>query len=121
MWDSLFPAGPSRCIAYLRTDVVVCYTGTVVKTVTEGWVPLSHGTATSYNRGCPCDLCKAKNTARNTTLRNQRTAQRVLIHGRLVAPLPPEKHGKYSTYVNWKCRCIPCTDANTIACSKKAK
>jgi hypothetical protein len=99
----------------------VCYTGAVVKTVAQGWVPLSHGSATSYNRGCPCDLCKAKNTARNTTLRTRRMAQRVLINGRLVAPLPPEKHGKQSTYSNWGCRCIPCTDANTIACSKKAK
>lgn len=51
----------------------------------------------------------------NRAQRNKaaRLARRVLIDGRLVAPLPEEKHGLRSTYVNHGCQCGPCTDAAT--------
>lgn len=46
--------------------------------------------------------------------RDARMARRVLVDGRLVAAhLPDEKHGLQTTYGNWGCRCLPCTEANT--------
>lgn len=51
----------------------------------------------------------------NRAQRNRaaRLARRVRVDGRLVAPLPDEKHGTTSAYSNWGCRCLPCTEANT--------
>ncbi len=45
--------------------------------------------------------------------RAARLARRFEIDGRLVAPLPPEKHGLQSSYTNHGCRCAQCTAANT--------
>jgi hypothetical protein len=42
-------------------------------------------------------------------LRRLRAAERVLVGGRLVAPV--EQHGSESTYNNWGCRCVRCTVA----------
>lgn len=42
-------------------------------------------------------------------LRELRGRLRVPVDGRLVAPVA--QHGSESTYVNWLCRCVPCTDA----------
>ena len=41
-------------------------------------------------------------------LRELRGRLRVLVDGRLVAPV--EQHGSESTYNNWMCRCVPCGD-----------
>lgn len=81
------------------------------RTVAEGWVPIRHGIASSYNRGCRCDDCTARHRERLATYLSRRRALRVLVDGRLVAPLPAEKHGKVSTYVNHACRCVPCVAA----------
>ena len=45
-------------------------------------------------------------------LRELRGRLRVLVDGRLVAPVPVEQHGSQSTYNNWMCRCEPCSVAN---------
>lgn len=63
---------------------------------------------TDYEHGCRCDTCRAANTNRTNRRRHQRRAMRQLINGDLVAPLPPERHGHISTYVNWDCRCPAC-------------
>lgn len=53
----------------------------------------------------------------NRAQRNRaaRLARRVEIDGRLVAPLPPERHGLQASYTNWGCRCEDCTRANSSA------
>lgn len=58
------------------------------------------GTCYSHHK-CRCDVCKAANAARCDRRRRQRDPSK----------LPPEKHGKKSTYSNWNCRCTECTQA----------
>lgn len=56
-------------------------------------------------------------TEDNKQRRRQRWAKadsRVLIDGRMVAVDAPN-HGSTSTYGNWQCRCIPCTDMHTAS------
>lgn len=45
-----------------------------------------------------------------TTRMERRRAQRSLVDGRLVA-VADVAHGSKCTYVNWACRCAPCTVA----------
>ena len=52
-------------------------------------------------------------TAQNRQWRHERYAQRVLIGGRWIAPLPSDQHGKPGTYCNHGCRCAECTYAAT--------
>lgn len=47
-------------------------------------------------------------------LRELRGRLRVLVDGRLVAPVPDEQHGSESTYNNWCCRCVPCGDVARV-------
>lgn len=52
--------------------------------------------------------------------RQKRWAQRdsrELIDGRLVAT-KANAHGSVSTYGNWGCRCVPCTEAHTVEHNK---
>jgi hypothetical protein len=51
----------------------------------------------------------------NRAQRNRaaRLARRVLVDGRLVAPLPPERHGLASSYSNHGCRCELCSQAGS--------
>jgi len=44
--------------------------------------------------------------------RARNRARRVLVDGRLVAPLPEERHGTESTFNNWGCQCEPCTTSH---------
>ena len=60
----------------------------------------NHGTKSTYVMGCRCAECRAANTERNNVNRWLRSAR--------VHELPPEKHGLYSTYTNWMCRCEAC-------------
>jgi hypothetical protein len=57
-----------------------------------------HGTAVEYNRGCRCEECKAHNAARHRAGAVDRMSR-------------PEEipHGTESGYVNWYCRCGPCS------------
>lgn len=66
-----------------------------------------HGTAYGYvYYQCRCDECVA-------AIRAARIAQKKDRHAR-VGTLPSEKHGNYSTYLNWGCRCQPCRKAFQI-------
>lgn len=90
------------------------------KTVAEGWVPLRHGTRSSYCRGCRCDECRRANTVRHRAANSSWKAahkrrnyeRRIFVAGRWVAPLPDERHGKLDTYIRHGCRCISCARAN---------
>lgn len=44
-------------------------------------------------------------------LRRRRAARREWVNGHLTAPLPADKHGKRSTFLNWSCKCERCLDA----------
>jgi hypothetical protein len=52
-----------------------------------------------------------REAATQRRLRERRGRLRVLVDGRLVAPVPDEQHGSVSTYSNWMCRCAACSDA----------
>jgi hypothetical protein len=53
----------------------------------------------------------AKDVAKR--FREEKFAMREWVGGYLVAThLPPEKHGKQSTYVSYGCRCDDCTKAH---------
>lgn len=75
------------------------------------------GSGAGYVRGCRCDVCTQANTDRCRARRDERLAARVEVNGRLVVvdETQVENHGKRSTYMNWGCRCVPCTDSNTVA------
>lgn len=64
------------------------------------------GTITRYVSGCRCIACKQVAAERTKRLR----------HERLTRPIPATvKHGTYSTYMNWGCRCEPCKAAGSAA------
>lgn len=96
--------------------------------MTESW----HGTLSGYSHhGCRCEACGTAmreysrqrrqrlaaeglpvyrhepERARNRKAR--RRAERVLVNGRLIHPRAT--HGVRTSYTNWACRCVPCTDA----------
>jgi hypothetical protein len=76
--------------------------------------PNQTGTGYAYY-GCRCVDCRAVHRRRQGRSRHQRMDARVLVDGRLVAPLPPDRHGKVGTYRYHGCRCVPCTVANAQA------
>jgi hypothetical protein len=57
-----------------------------------------------------------REAATQRRLRERRGRLRVLVDGRLVAPV--QQHGSESTYNNWMCRCVPCGD---VARANKAE
>lgn len=70
-----------------------------------------HG-ASAYGSGsCKCDTCTEAHRQRHVVERARRRAARVLIDGRLVAPIAAELHGRASTYANHGCHCDPCREA----------
>jgi hypothetical protein len=50
-----------------------------------------------------------KNSAAYRDMQWRRREERVLVDGRWVA-VNAEFHGRYTTYNNWHCRCVPCSD-----------
>lgn len=79
---------------------------------------VSHGFESTYiNWGCRCTPCTAANSRAQADHRERRRRQgrRVLIDGRWTCVVYGVEHGHYSTYLNWSCRCVPCTDAATGA------
>jgi len=82
-----------------------------------------HGTEGRYNEGCTCPGCRAAHAKKHREYTRRKMAQRVLIDGRLVAPVPAEMHGKHSTYRQYGCKCAPCVEANrvTIAAQRTAR
>ena len=85
---------------------------------------LRHGSQRAYvSDGCHCPVCRAGNTTRHRDLRKTRFSKRVLVGGRLIAPVPTERHALMTTYNNWGCRCWPCTKAASaykVAARRKA-
>jgi hypothetical protein len=55
------------------------------------------------HHGCRCDVCRAANSRRVRKRRQERDPSQ----------LPREEHGKQATYINWNCRCEPCTRAHS--------
>lgn len=53
---------------------------------------------------------KLKDAAAQRNWLRKRYAERMLINGRLVAPLPAGRHGRMVTYVKHGCRCDLCRD-----------
>jgi len=51
----------------------------------------------------------------------RRLARRYLVDGHLVAPLPPEQHGRPGTYTNHGCRCVRCRAAWTTYNARRRK
>jgi hypothetical protein len=85
--------------------------------MTAGWVAVDarkHDSSTYGNQGCRCGVCRASHNAYVRRARLRRAARRVLVDGRLVAPVPAERHGRPSTYVNWRCQCLPCLKAHNV-------
>lgn len=76
---------------------------------------VQHGTNRMYQyERCRCAVCRRWNADRSAQARAQRSERRELVDGRWTATyLPWELHRRHSTYVNHRCRCRPCTDANT--------
>lgn len=74
-----------------------------------------HGLPWIYDHGCRCQPCRDAKARYYRSLVRKRMARRELIDGRLVAPVPAERHGKSVTYRNHGCRCVPCTVANRDA------
>lgn len=81
--------------------------------------PEQHGTTTAYGYGCKCGDCREAHAAYRLELYYRRKNMRRLLLGRwMQADLPPDgpwRHGLYSTYMGWSCRCDPCSDAYSEA------
>ncbi len=72
-----------------------------------------HGSPAGYRSGCLCDLCLAY-SARAKAQENATTrARRARQHQQMADGLAPAsvKHGRFSTYREWGCKCVPCTRA----------
>lgn len=82
-----------------------------------GWVANApkHDASTYGNRACRCDTCRTAHREYMRGARLRRMARRVLVDGRLLAPLPPDRHGRDTTYTNWRCQCEPCLRAHLDA------
>lgn len=59
----------------------------------------------AYNDGCRCDQCRELHRARCAAIRAALAAR----------PREDVPHGTLSGYRSWRCRCRPCTQANTAA------
>lgn len=76
-----------------------------------------HGITSTYvNWGCRCVACAEANAVAMARHRQRRLALRYLVDGRLVAPVPDERHGDNNTYVNWGCRCVLCSTTHAARC-----
>lgn len=65
---------------------------------------VEHGTFLSYQRGCKCDLCRAKNTE---IARDQKAKRKQ-------KGMPEELHGTDTGYRNWGCHCERCKEAGAL-------
>ena len=63
------------------------------------------GNKATYNRGCRCKLCKKAHYSYCRKFYEKRRKTQL-------SPSDP-RHGKYSTYVNWYCRCEKCAFAHS--------
>ncbi len=77
----------------------------------------THGLASTYRNpsrnfkpGCRCKKCREANTKRARAEQRRRAK-------RLVADPTLAPHGRYSTYVNWDCRCKLCAIVHVNVCA----
>lgn len=64
-----------------------------------------HGDARKYAQGCHCTECRAAHAERHQEQQRRRMSD--------PAAADRAGHGKASTYQNYACRCVPCTEANS--------
>lgn len=64
---------------------------------------MKHNSSTYSNHGCRCYECRAAWSAYNLLQRQRRKAR--------ITPDDP-RHGTYTFYLNWSCRCDRCKKAN---------
>ncbi len=64
----------------------------------------AHGRSSTYSAGCRCQLCLVAHRAVGAKSRKAAEA-------RLRANPSLARHGRYSTYSYWGCRCQLCGDA----------
>jgi hypothetical protein len=81
---------------------------------------MQHGTPHTYRYyKCRCTPCIYAIREYNLGRYYARKTLLKLVNGRLVQPwLPPDgpwKHGMYTTYYGWSCRCEPCSEAGAAA------
>jgi hypothetical protein len=96
-----------------RDDIVAAFARTTkeqdsarVDYTPSGEVVQHGGSGAAYvHHGCRCDECTAANTAR---------AQRRRLERKGLTP-HQDSHGRFSTYVNWWCRCLLCRRAAELA------
>jgi hypothetical protein len=67
----------------------------------------THGLASTYRHGCRCEDCRTAHTI-------QAAAERARRAERSRDEVP---HGTFGGYVNWACRCDPCSEANSAKCA----
>ena len=71
---------------------------------------MKHGTSSAYNHGCRCEECTAaKREYDRQYRRNNPDKVRAAREKRKQTPFEEIKHGKYTTYNNYACRCDECT------------
>jgi hypothetical protein len=75
---------------------------------------MKHGASAYRRKRCGCEQCRDDHRVRARAERAARALR--LAQDRTLAP-----HGHPSTYINWDCRCEPCTAANTAACAARVK
>jgi DNA-binding CsgD family transcriptional regulator len=80
-------------------------------------VDRAHAVRIGFEQGLLCTASVRRSRPRNPATRVMRQRQRELVDGRLVAVNAPA-HGRYTTYSNWACRCLPCTDAARVQAAK---
>lgn len=77
------------------------------KATPEELAARKHGIPSTYNLGCRCDSCRAREARRKAE--GQRKRKQRLSEGRAEFT-----HGRYG-YTNWGCRCEVCTQAHSKA------
>lgn len=78
-------------------------------------MPEHGGSGSGYSKGCRCLPCSVANSDRLRRRRKERLDARIMVEGRWFQPDEKvvDKHGTRAVYVNWGCRCLPCTEANS--------
>lgn len=78
---------------------------------------IQHGTPARFRSGCRCKLC----VNRQKACRSKRRLIQLQRHLDMLAKdFNCVKHGSLSTYTNWGCRCVDCSEA-MAAYSRRAR
>lgn len=66
--------------------------------------------------GAICEYCDRRHDEKEASLARQHARYMVTRRNGGVAPVALHN---YSTYINWGCRCVPCTTDNTQKCASR--